>query len=346
MRKNWVSIIIANYNGEEYLKTCLSSVFKSTYEKYVVIVVDDSSRDKSIEILHSFKKNHRNLKIIRNKKNLGPSASRNKALRLVNTEYVYFLDNDTRVKPQFLTHCMNVFKTAPYAGAVQSVLTYFDAPDTIQNAGLKLIRQTGWAIGLMEGKSLKELSPEPQEIIGLSAALCVKTAVFEKVHFDPAFFHYSEDLDFSWRIWIAGYRIYTAPKSVVYHRVKKVDERANVGANQEIIYFHLAKNSLLSLTKNYQLLNLCIYLPMCVLVLLARALLALVVRKDPTSLIATLKAIGWYTVHLADTLQAREHVQRNRVSPDSSFINKVMLPDNLIDVYRKYFKQTGLLPIT
>ena len=60
-----VSIIIANYNNEVYLKKCLDSVLNQKYKKIEVIVIDDYSNDNSLNILNKYKNS---IKIIKNKK--------------------------------------------------------------------------------------------------------------------------------------------------------------------------------------------------------------------------------------------------------------------------------------
>ena len=347
MKKDWFTIVIANYNGEDFLSKCLTSIFLSTDKKYTVLIVDDCSTDKSISIIKSFKKLHKNLDFLVNPKNLGPSGSRNNAIDHVKTEFIYFLDNDTEVTPNWLKEIRKVFLTDPQVISVQSLLVDYEKRTQIQNSGLKLIRQTGWAIGLDAGLDVSKAPRRPTEIIGLSAALAVKTEAFKKgINFDPKFVHYSEDLDFSWRLWIAGYKSLLAPASIVYHHVKSVDKRKNVGANSEIIYFHLAKNSLRSMSKNYELYNLLWYLPQCILILIARALLVLVVRQKTDSFVGTMKAFAWYFVNLPNTLSERRIVQKSiRRVPDSAFLNKIMVDYGLLEIYKRHFSQTKLLPI-
>lgn len=345
-RKSWFTIVIANYNGERYLPTCLESVACSTYKKYEVLIVDDCSTDKSISIIKGFQKKYPHFHLLQNDVNMGPSGSRNAALAQITTEFVYFLDNDTEVQPTWLSEVERIFRKHNKSGAVQSLLCDFDDRTRIQNAGLKLIPQTGWAVGLLENESITKRKNAPEQVVGLSAALAVRMEVFKKgVSFDKAFFHYSEDLDFSWRIWIAGYKIFLAPNSIVYHKVKKMEERKNVGANKEVIYFHLAKNSLRALTKNYQLTNFWWYFPQCVVILISRALLVLILRQDSSSLKGTLRAFWWYVANLADTLTERKHVQTVlRRAPDKTFISTIMVKESVVDIYKKYFSQTKLLP--
>ncbi len=82
------SIIIPVYNVENYIKKCLDSVFNQTYKDYEVIVVNDGTKDNSMDIVKNY-----DVKII-NQKNGGLSSARNKGVEKANGEYIIFLDSD------------------------------------------------------------------------------------------------------------------------------------------------------------------------------------------------------------------------------------------------------------
>lgn len=88
-----LSIIIPVYNAEKYLTECLRSVFDQKIDSFEVICIDDGSTDNSTEIIRSFQKSHDNLTLYQ-QSNQGPSAARNKGLRLAKGDYIFFLDND------------------------------------------------------------------------------------------------------------------------------------------------------------------------------------------------------------------------------------------------------------
>ncbi len=341
------TVLIANFNGEKYLKKCLPSVLGSNKRvEFKVLIVDDASTDGSVSYIKSLSAKYNNISLIVNKTNQGPSGSRNIGMEKVDTEYVYFLDNDTEVDKDFLLECERTFEEESGVGAVQSMLCDYDNRGEIQNAGLALIPYAAWAIGLSAGEKYDSSKDYKKEVLGLSAALAVKLEVFKKgVEFDSRFYHYSEDLDFSWRMWVAGYKTLLSKKSVVYHKVKKIDERKNVGADNSVVYFHLVKNSIRSMIKNYELRSLLVYLPMCVFIVLARAILVLIARFDSSSIRGTFKAIAWSLANLSDTLSERSKVSKLRAKDDSYIFEKVMLSQGPLAVYKKYFSQTKLLPI-
>lgn len=82
------SIIIPVYNVEKYIERCVESVINQTYKDYELIVVDDGSTDKSIELIEKYKP-----KIVRTK-HVSVSEARNKGEKLAKGEYLLFLDSD------------------------------------------------------------------------------------------------------------------------------------------------------------------------------------------------------------------------------------------------------------
>ncbi len=96
-----VSVIVAAYNAEKYLRETLDSLFCQSMKDYEVIVVDDGSADGTGEILAEYGRNYPALRVIR-QENKGPSAARNTGLAAASGEYVYFFDADDILEPDAL----------------------------------------------------------------------------------------------------------------------------------------------------------------------------------------------------------------------------------------------------
>lgn len=88
-----ISIAMATYNGEKYLKKQLDSIYAQTYKKIEVIVTDDCSTDKTVEILEQYSKMH-GLKYFINEENLGFVKNFEKAITLCRGEYIALSDQD------------------------------------------------------------------------------------------------------------------------------------------------------------------------------------------------------------------------------------------------------------
>lgn len=103
MAKKKITIIICSYNNSLYLKKCLSSVFNQSisFDKFDVILIDDKSNDRSLEIANNYK-NKKNFKIIKNRKNIGLVKSCNKAIKYSKTDFIVRVDSDDYVSFNFI----------------------------------------------------------------------------------------------------------------------------------------------------------------------------------------------------------------------------------------------------
>ena len=91
-----ISVIVPMYNAEKYLSLCINSILAQTFKDFELILIDDCSKDKTLEVAKSF--NDSRIKILQNKKNLGmPGAVRNVGIDAARGEYIYFCDDDDAI---------------------------------------------------------------------------------------------------------------------------------------------------------------------------------------------------------------------------------------------------------
>ncbi|MCZ6173750.1 glycosyltransferase [Campylobacter ureolyticus] len=88
-----ISIVVPVYNVEKYLKKCIQSIIEQTYKNLEIILVDDGSNDNSGKICDEFAQKDNRIKVI-HKINGGQADARNKALDIMNGEWVSFVDSD------------------------------------------------------------------------------------------------------------------------------------------------------------------------------------------------------------------------------------------------------------
>ena len=106
-----VSIIIPMYNVEKYVGECLDSILAQTFTDYEVIAVDDSSTDKTCEIVESYlPRFNGKLQLIRSEKNSGGHVGipRNKGMRYAVGDYLYFMDSDDAIVDTALEELYNL----------------------------------------------------------------------------------------------------------------------------------------------------------------------------------------------------------------------------------------------
>ncbi len=93
MKDITLSIIVPIYKVENYLRICIDSVLKQTYDNFELILVDDGSPDNCPAICDEYAQNDNRIKVI-HKKNAGLSSARNSGLLSAKGDYVIFLDSD------------------------------------------------------------------------------------------------------------------------------------------------------------------------------------------------------------------------------------------------------------
>ena len=101
-----VSIIIPAYNVEKYLERCLESLVKQTLKEIEIIVVDDGSTDKTLEIAREYEKLDARIKVI-SQTNQKQGAARNKGLEVAKGEFVGFVDSDDWVDLDYFEKMYN-----------------------------------------------------------------------------------------------------------------------------------------------------------------------------------------------------------------------------------------------
>lgn len=102
-----VSVLVTVYNREKYLAPAIESVLGQTFQDFELIIVDDSSGDRSVEIARRYQTNHR-VRIYVNERNLGDYPNRNRAASYASGKYLKYVDADDLIYP----HCLAVMVQA------------------------------------------------------------------------------------------------------------------------------------------------------------------------------------------------------------------------------------------
>ena len=91
-----ISVIVPMYNVEKYLGICINSILNQSFKDFELILIDDCSTDKTLEVAKSFTDSR--IKILRNEKNFGtPGLVRNVGIDAAQGDYIYFCDDDDAI---------------------------------------------------------------------------------------------------------------------------------------------------------------------------------------------------------------------------------------------------------
>jgi len=209
-----VSIIILNYNAGKLLLNCIDSVFKSTYQNFEVIVVDNLSTDNShVRCKEKFEK----IQLIENKENLGYCEGNNIGIRNANGEFIIILNPDTIVEPNWLNHLMSAYNKFG-EGLYQPKFFSLNEKLVIQSTG-NMLHIFGFGFARDKGKIDNE-KIKSIEKINYASGTCLFTSkiVLDKIGLlDPFLFLYHDDLDLGWRAAHVGINSFYVPKSIIYH---------------------------------------------------------------------------------------------------------------------------------
>lgn len=252
--KKLVSVIIPNYNGKRFLIHCLQSLEKQTITDYEIIVIDNASKDGSIDyVIQEFP----NVVVEVLDKNYGFSKAVNEGIKKSNSKYVILLNNDTKVQENFIEELVKVMETSSRIFSCQSKLLQLYDKEYIDDAG-DFYCALGWAFARGKGKPASFYEKEGQVFAACAGAAIYRKEVFEQIgYFDEAHFAYLEDIDIGYRAKIHGYQNRYAPKSIVFHAGS-----ASSGSRYNAFKIELAaRNSVYLIYKNMPLLQIILNLP-------------------------------------------------------------------------------------
>ncbi|MCS7367302.1 MAG: glycosyltransferase family 2 protein [archaeon YNP-WB-062] len=209
-----VSVIILNWNGGKYLIECVDSVMKTDYPSDLleVIIVDNGSTDGSAELA---KKMYPQIKLIKNKRNLGFCIGNNIGIKNSSGDIIILLNNDTIVDKHWIKEILKCAQD-PSVGIIGCRL-YFPGTKIIQSLGFRM-KFLGYYENIGAGQEDKGQFYEASCVDYVSgAALAVKRKVLDRIGLlDPMFYAYHEDADLCYRAKRAGYKVVTS-NAIVYH---------------------------------------------------------------------------------------------------------------------------------
>jgi GT2 family glycosyltransferase len=323
-----VTIVIINYNGEQYIRDCLSSVFEAKIFNSSVLLIDNNSQDKSLEIV---RKEFPQVRIIKLDKNYGAAKARNVGIQQSKTKWVLLLDVDTVVTKDLLRNLFEGIRNFQNIGIAASRVLFYNNREIVNSEGGGFAHYIGMMV-LKNGFShIKETKAETGEIgaAGAISMLVERDKAIEAGLFDEDFFVYLEDFDFSLRMRLRGYKILSVPTSVVYHRegTSELSYREGRSYPKNNAFLHI-RNRLILILKIYSLKSILLFFPAFLLYELA--LFVATLKKG--LFIPYLNAWIWILTHLYNIFKKRKLVQSTRSIPDRELFTacKMVFPPGVV----------------
>lgn len=237
-----ISVIIPVYSAEKYIAATIQSALAQTYDNFELLIVDDGSPDKSIEICQQFTDSR--IKIIR-QVNRGVAAARNNGIRHAQGEYITFLDADDLWLPEKLEKHANHLNSSLQVGVSFSYSAFID--------------EQGNPIGVYNATEYKVITPGVilcRNPLGSGSNMVIRRKVLEAIRFHDNLYgtvedfyfdedrqlHPTEDLEFWFRISVQTDWHYAGiAEPLTLYRLNSEGHSANLRKKVESLKFCLEK---------------------------------------------------------------------------------------------------------
>jgi hypothetical protein len=240
--KTSVAIVIVNWGRPHDTLECLDSISNSETPDFPIVVVDNGSQDKSVEIIKSYTPE---VDLITLPYNTGFATGYNRgiehALRY-DSSHIFILNNDTILEPS----AIRILSSSNWDIAVPKILVH-SSPDVIWSAGARWRSFPPSVIinGLGRKDGIQFNSPKRLEY-ATGCALMIRSSVIERIGgFDTDYVNYFEDYDFCYRAIKSGFTIGYVPTACVYHKVSK-----SFGERSSRKWWYIGRNSVLFYLKD------------------------------------------------------------------------------------------------
>lgn len=217
-----ISVIIPVYNAEKYLHRCVQSVLSQTYTDIECILVNDGSKDKSLQLCQSFAKKDSRI-IVVNKENEGVDKTRFEGLKHASGEFVMFLDSDDWLEKdavENLMRPMSQFEADVVVGQIRNV--YHVAFLYLRDWRQKSLKNANKLISYEEMMEDYYLSFFGINILPVSmCATLYRRSVINQAQLQPSGLGFGEDLAFNMKLMPYVQKYYMIDKIIYNYRKER-----------------------------------------------------------------------------------------------------------------------------
>jgi GT2 family glycosyltransferase len=311
-----VLAVLVVRNGAPWLRRVLSSLAGQSYPRVGVLAVDNASSDGSAEVLERMLGRRRVLRLDRD--HGFPGAVR-RALELPaagEADFVLLLHDDVALEPHAVERMVGAARRVGGVGVVGPKVLDWDRPRVLREIGFSADRFGYPQSPLEEGELDQGQYDAPREVLFVSStAMLLSREAWSRVGYpDERLAPSDGDLDYGWRMRLAGYRVMVAPGAVVHHR-SAAAAGVREGARPPRGRYRIERAALAALLTNCGLVTLLWVLPLYAIQGVGRLLLYLMSRRFDRAG-EVIAAWGWNLAHLPGTLRRRVRAQAVRRVPD------------------------------
>lgn len=292
----------------------MPAVLRLDYENLEIIVVDNGSRDGSVEYLKSLSR----VTIVANAENLGYGVGKNLGVSAARGEYVLFLDNDILIE--------NVGILKALLGLMDDDTGFVQVP--LLDTGMDKTKYYGISFGMyganahMRPVHIDRILGYKEKTIEIGAATGASWFFRRSVWNDLGGLDESQpfnidDIDIGPRAWIYGYKnlLYTKDRFIHLGINKTITARAYAQRFRYVFSGHAR-----SILKNYTLMGVVRVFPIFLTYSFLKALKFMVLKHNSVVLLSFLSSVAFFVRNISDTLQHRRWIQSKRRSREDMFL--------------------------
>lgn len=322
MEAGSISVVIVNFAGEARLPAVFEALNLSFVRPAEILVVDDASPDGSLLWLRS---QEPRVQVLAQSRNLGPSAARDRGLRAAQGDFVLFLDNDARVRPDTIGNLLQAFTDDPELTAAQPrILIAGASPPTVQCDG-GYSHPTGQ---MALASAYLPLDQAPRDRFAITSLMSTAILVHRERAiaaggWSPEFFMFFEDHELGARLALLGAKLSSVPDALIDHGhgTAGLSLRAG-GAPSDRRVLLQTRNRWLSLLRTWSGSTMFRLSPLLVVHEIAQATFWTIRRQGGAYVQGLLSAGGL----LSRTLRARANIQAHRRVADRKLLKTGPLP--------------------
>jgi hypothetical protein len=330
---DFISVIVPSVTGALFLSKCISSLLKEKGSNYEIIVVFDGALKKNAAKIKSIWSRKKKVIFLELPYTKGASYARNFGADKSKGDYLFFIDDDTLVKPGWSKQIPFFFKNNKDTGiAIPKILSL--GTNTYESAG-ELISSYGFLIERAQ-KAIDHGQFDTNSLLfsGKSAGMIVLKKCFKQINgFNVEFIIFWEDTDLCWRMQLAGKKVRFFHQITVFHsyRLKNTSKKKYI--DNQVVY-RGCKNMLSSCLYNLSIKKLLAVFPIVVLSMLFLSIGSFF-YKDFFRSKSICRALYWHLIHIRYTLHIRKQVQSNRVLPDKAIFKEITVKRSLMYYVKK-----------
>lgn len=306
-KKVWpkVTVVIVNWNGEQFLERCLLALTNQSVKPHEIILVDNASSDRSLEIARRFP----SVRVIALEQNTGFARGNNLAIEAASaeSEWIALLNPDAFAQQSWLEALLVAAESNREFDVLGSRLVNSRDPSILDGAGDAYhVSGLVWRIG--HGLPVPINAEHEHEVFSpCAAAALYRHHAFKKIGgFDEDYFCYVEDVDLGFRLRLAGYRCLYVPRAVAHH----VGSGTTGGQHSDFALYHGHRNLVWTFVKDMPGMLFWLLLPLHVVLNLASIIWFALQGRGGVILRAKRDAL----MGLPRMWGKRRHVQRTRVA--------------------------------